>query len=200
MIEKLLPLTKNKMEILKTIYEKEETHLLEISKELKLHPFSAQKTLSKLKFLLNERKAGRTILVSFDKTQRKYMDLAETIEEYRLETKNKAVNSIIKHMQNMFSGSNVLACCLFGSYAMLSFTKESDIDILLVLKTKSNETKRQVSRLSSVLGKNVNPIIFTEKGFEEIIRNREASVMTLKKPSQRLLITGAKYFIEKMRD
>ena len=66
MIKELIPLTKNKMEILKTIYDNQENHLLNISKKLKLHPYSVQKTLAKLKFVLKEKKAGRTIILSIE--------------------------------------------------------------------------------------------------------------------------------------
>ncbi len=195
MIEKLIPLTKNKIEILKVIYEEEETHLLYISKKLKLHPFSIQKTLTKIKPLLKEKKVGKTILLSLDKVQIKYLELAQLIEDYRLTTNDKTVNSIIKHLINLFSNKNIVVCCLFGSYARISFDEESDIDILLVVKEKNKELKNKISQLSSILGKETNPLIFSEKEFSEFVTNKEASIMTLRKPSQRLIIKGAKYFL-----
>lgn len=198
MIKELIPLTKNKIEILKIIYEKKETHLLEIAKELKLHPYSAQKTLAKLKPVLKERKAGRTILLSVNKTKRDYFELIKMIEDYRLETEDKKVNSITKHLANLFSDKSILTCVLFGSYARLSFTKDSDVDILLVLKKKSAEIKNKVSQLSAVLGKEVNPLILSEKEFMFAITKKEPSIMSLKKPSQRLIIKGVDYFLEKI--
>lgn len=197
MIDELIPLTKNKIEILKTIYEKEETHLLDITRQLNLHPFSAQKTLAKLKPLLAEKKAGKTNLFSINKIQSGYIDLACLIEDYRLNTKNKVVNSIIKHLTNLFSDKNVFVCCLFGSYARLSFTKESDIDILLVVNTKTSSIKKKVSQLSSLFNKEVNPLILTEKEFIESLIQKEPAIMSLNKPSQRLIIKGANYFLEK---
>ena len=195
MIEKLIPLTKNKMEILKMIYEKQEIHLSHISKQLKLYPFSVQKTLSKIKPFLKEKKAGKTILFSLDKTQARYLRLIELIEDYRLTTKNEIVNSVIKHLTNLFSDEHILVCCLFGSYARMNFTEESDIDILLVVKEKNAELKKKVSQISSILGREVNPLILSEKEFEKLVKNKEASIMTLKEPSQRLIIKGVKYFL-----
>ena len=197
MIEKLIPLTKNKIEILKVIYEEEETHLLNIASKLKLHPYSIQKTLAKLKPFLTKRKAGRTNLISIDRMQTKYLDILYIIEDYRLATKNRIVASIIAHLTNLFSDKNILICCLFGSYARLSFTKESDIDILLVVKKKNTEIKKKISQLSSVINKEVNPLLLSEKEFTEAINKKEPSIMTLKKPTQRLLIKGTNYFLEK---
>ncbi|MBI2565333.1 nucleotidyltransferase domain-containing protein [Candidatus Woesearchaeota archaeon] len=199
MIEKLIPLTKNKIEILKTIYDKEENHLLDIAKELKIHPYSAQKTLLKLKIFLKEKKAGKTILISFDKTQNKYPLLTAIIEDYKLQTKSKTVNSIIKHLTNLFFDGYILTCILFGSYARISFTEESDIDILLVVKKKNFEIKNKISQLSTVTGKEVNPLILSEREFKDLIKKKEASIMTLKKTSQRLIIKGTNYFLEKMK-
>lgn len=198
MIEKLIPLTKNKIEILKIIYEEEETHLLEIANKLKLHPYSVQKTLAKLKPCLTKKKAGRTNLISIDKTQTKYLDMLCLIEDYRLATKNKIVDSIIMHLTNLFSDKNILVCCLFGSYARLSFTEESDVDILLVVKKKDTEIKKKISQLLSIVNKEMNPLLLSEKEFIEAVNKKEPSIMTLKEPAQRLVIKGTNYFLEKI--
>lgn len=196
MIKGLLPLTKNKLEILKTIYEKEETHLLEIAKLLKTHPYSCQRTLAGLKTLLKEKTAGRTKIISLNKEWAGYTDLSCIIEDYRLTTSNKTVNSVIKHLANMFP--DVTVCCLFGSYARLSFTQESDIDVLLVAREKTPTLKRRISQLSAVLDREVTPLILTENEFTEALKKREPTIMSLKKPSQRLIVTGARYFLEKL--
>lgn len=198
MIKELIPLTKNKMEILKTIYDNQENHLLNISKKLKLHPYSVQKTLAKLKFVLKEKKAGRTIILSIDKTTTKYSELVKIIEDYKLSTENKTINSIIHYLTKLFSDKNILTCVLFGSYARLSFTKDSDIDVLLIVKRKTNEIQKKISQLSTILGKEVNPLILSEKEFISSINKKEPAMMSLKKPSQRLIINGADYFLEKI--
>ncbi|MEA3378472.1 MAG: nucleotidyltransferase domain-containing protein [Nanoarchaeota archaeon] len=198
MIKELIPLTKNKIEILKIIYDNEESYLLEIAKKLKLHPYSVQKTLSKLKLFLKEKKAGRTILLSIDKTKKQSSELIKIIEDYKLSTKNKKINSIISHLTNLFLDKNILTCVLFGSYARLSFTTESDIDILLIVKKKNVKIKNKISQLSTILGKEVNPLILSEKEFMLALTKKEPSIMSLKKPSQRLIIKGVNYFLEKI--
>jgi len=196
MIKQLIPLTRNKMEILTAIYESGETHLLGISKRLNLHPYSAQKTLAGLKPFLRFRKAGRTNLISIDKTNQSYPELASLIEDYRLSAKSSAVNSIIQHLSNIFSGDNIIACCLFGSYARMSFSEESDIDVLLVVRRKESALRRKSSQLSSVLGKEVNPLILSQDEFEKALKSKEPALMSLEMPQQRLIVKGARYFLD----
>ncbi|MBM3303472.1 MAG: nucleotidyltransferase domain-containing protein [Candidatus Aenigmarchaeota archaeon] len=198
MIKQLMPLTRNKMEILAAIYEDGETHLLDISRQLKLHPYSVQKTMARLKPFLKSRKAGRTNLVSIDKASPSYQELARLIEDYRLHTKSSMVNSVIMHLTNLFSEDNVLACCLFGSYARMSFSEESDIDVLLVVKRKGPALRRKISQLSSVLGKEVSPLILSQSEFEKALKSREPTIMSLAQPRQRLVVRGAGYFLGAM--
>ena len=101
MIRKLLPLTENKLKILKFIYEKNETHLQEISRNLKIHPYSLQKTLKSIKSILEERRAGKTILLSIDKKMPDYFDLLLIIEDYKLKTENKDLRLLIKNLQEL---------------------------------------------------------------------------------------------------
>ncbi|MEA3329512.1 MAG: nucleotidyltransferase domain-containing protein [Nanoarchaeota archaeon] len=200
MIELLIPLTRNKIEILNIIYEKHETYLSEIARELKLHPYSVQKTLLKLKPFLKEKKAGKTNLVLIDKSQKKKNLLIELIEDYKSKTKNKTVNSIIKHIENLFSDENIVCSVLFGSYARLSFTKDSDVDLLLIVKKVDKDINNKISQLSSIIGKEVNPLIFTKTGFKEIIKNKEVTILSLRKPQQRIIISGIDYFVKNLAE
>lgn len=196
MIEKILPLTKNKIEILRIIYEEEKIHLLEISKILNLYPYSIQKTLISLKQILIKEKRGKTILLSLDKNISKYKELVTIIEDYRLSTNNKEVNSIIKQISNLFYEKNIVICSLFGSLARNIATKNSDIDLLLVVKRKEKNLKNKISQLSTLTEREINPLILSEKEFNELIKNKEPSIMSLKKPSQRLIIKGVNEFLE----
>src|SRR4030042_2043080 len=140
MINRILPLTENKLRILKEIYEKKEAYLLEISRNLKIHPFSVQKTLKSIKFLLEEKKRGKTFVLSINKRINDYFEIISLIEYFKLETKNRNLIILIKNLQEFFSNDkNVLSCILFGSYARESHSEKSDIDILFVVKSKDRE-------------------------------------------------------------
>lgn len=194
---KLLPLTKNKSRILKFIYEKKETHLQEIAKSLNIHPFSLQKTIKSIKPVLEEKKAGKTILLSLDRKVPDYLDLLVIIEDYKLKTEDRALKLLIRNLQEFFSkDGNVLSSIVFGSYAREAVKEASDIDLLFVVKKKDKEIPRKCSQLSTLLGKEINPIIFNEMGFKEALRAKEPFIASLLEPSQRLIVTGKEYFLK----
>ena len=197
MINKILPLTGNKLRILKEIYEKKEIHLLKISRNLKIHPYSVQKTLKSLKFMLEDKKRGKTFVLSINKRINDYFEIIYLIEYFKLETKNRDLIILIKNLQEFFSSDeNILSCVLFGSYARESHSEKSDIDILFVVKSKDKEISNKCKNLSSLLSKEINPIIINEKEFLVALKTKEPMIATILEPSQRLLIIGKEYFIK----
>ena len=199
MIQKLLPLTENKLKILKFIYEKKETHLHEIAKELKLHPFSVHKSLKTIKLVLEERKAGKTILLALNKNMPDYIELLSIIENYKLKTDNRILKLLIKNLQEFFSkDKNILSCLIFGSYAREATKESSDIDLLFVVKKKDKDIIKKYSQLSTLLGKEINPLIFNETEFKEALKIKEPAIATLLEPSQRLIVIGKEFYLNCM--
>lgn len=196
MINSLAPLTKNKLEILKFIYEKNETHLLDIAKNLKLHPFSLQKTLKSLKSVLEEKKTGRTIVLKIDKNIKDYFELIYFIEDYKLKNGGRISKLLVKSLKEFFSKDrNILSCVLFGSFARGSFDEESDIDLLFVVKSKIKSIEEKCSQLSTLLGREINPIVMNEREFGIALQTKEPAIVSLLEPSQRLLVIGKEYFL-----
>lgn len=196
MINGLAPLTKNKLEILKFIYERKETHLLDIAKNLGTHPFSAQKTLKSLKSVLEEKKTGRTIVLKIDRNIKDYFELIYFIEDYKLRNGGRILKLLIKNLKEFFSkDKNILACILFGSFARGSFNEESDIDLLFVVKSKAKEIAEKCSNLSTLLDREINPIVMNEREFGIALQTKEPTIVSLLEPSQRLLIIGKEYFL-----
>jgi len=198
MIERLLPLTENKLEILKIIYESGEIHMLEISKKLSLHPYSAQKTLLSLKPVLEEKRAGRTVNLKVNKNLKEVRELLFIIEDYKVGSSGKKLKSIISNIETFFSGNkNVSLCCLFGSYARSAAKEKSDIDLLFVISSGENEILKSCRDISAVLGKEINPLILTEKEFDAALKTREPAIETILVPAQRLILIGKEYFLRK---
>lgn len=196
MIERVMPLTKNKMNILKEVYEAGETHMLEISKRLGLHPYSVQKTLSSLKPFMEIKPSGKTKILKINRENRELAELLHLIEDYKAGTAGKKTKSIIGNIQAFFSrNKDVLTCCLFGSYAREAFTGESDIDLLFVIRKGEDEILKACRDISSVLGKEINPIIMKENEFFAALETKEPAIETILKPSQRLVLIGKEYFL-----
>lgn len=190
-------LTKNQLRALNYIYHNKEAHLLEIARALAIHPYSLQKTIKSLGNILVKRKVGRTILLSIDKLLPNYFDLVCAIESFMLETKDRTLKSLLKDLQQYFSKDrNMLACCIFGSYARSGQTKGSDIDLLFVVKKKNEKINEICSKLSGLLGREINQIVLTEKEFEGALKTKEPAIASLLEPSQRLLVLGKEWFLK----
>lgn len=197
MIRKLLPLTENKLRVLKFIYQKKETHLHEIAKNLKIHPFSLQKTIKSLTTVLEKKKAGKTILLSLNKNIADYLDLLSTIEDYKLKAENKILKSLIKNLQEMFSKDmNILSLIIFGSYAREAIEEASDVDLLFIVKKKDKGILKRCSQLSTLLGKEINPLMFNEVELKEVLKIKEPTIISILEPSQRLMVIGKEYFLK----
>jgi len=195
MIKDLLPLTEQKLKILKYIYEEKETHMLDVSKRLKIHPYSLSKTLKSLSPLLIRKFHGKTISLSLNSNLSYYNELVYIIEDYKLETDDKILKLLIKNLKILFP--NVLSCIIFGSYARLG--KGNDIDLLFIVKKDDEDIINSCNRLSTLLDKEINPIIMKEDEFEVALRKKDPTINSILEPSQHFLVIGKEYFLKKIR-
>lgn len=201
MIDQLLPLSVKKIEILKYIYENEPVYLRKIAAELNIHPYQTKKILDTLILnkLLEQQRAGRTILLALNKLPESIEQLIYIIEDYKQKTETRLLKQIIKNLKQQFSKEiDLLTCCIFGSYARGAQTKESDVDVLFVIKNKNIEMKitKKLSQLSTLLGLEFSPIIMGEEEFLATIETHEPAMATLMKPGQRIIVFGIEYFIK----
>ena len=118
------------------------------------------------------------------------------VEDYKLKAENTDLKILIKTLQEFFSkDKNVLTCLVFGSYAREAIKETSDIDLLFVVGKKDREISKKCSGLSTLLGKEINPLIFNEKEFKEALKIKEPTIASILEPSQRLIIIGKEYFL-----
>lgn len=200
MIERILPVTKNKLEILRFIFESGSTHLLEISKKTQGHPYSLQRTIKSLDFI-EKTQVGRTIVLRINRSDREYVELACMIEDYRLGSacaSSKTIRLLAGNLQRFLAkDADVLSCALFGSYAR-GAEKGHDVDLLFVVNSKKKREKGLLAmcrQLSVLLGLEVNPVIMDEREFRTSVGAGEPAIKTILEPSQRLIISGREYFI-----
>ncbi len=174
---KILPLSKGRLEVLFEIYAAGDDYLRSISKKLKMNPSLTFNILNKLyesQFVVKE-KVGKEVQYSLHKN-RDYELLVRLLEEYHLET-IIAKSKYLKAMVNLLMSNKELIASsekiyLFGSYAGGDYTSESDIDLLFV-----NEKRKLVGKacreISVVIGKSLNPLIYTKKKFEFDLSQQE---------------------------
>ncbi|MBI4016663.1 MAG: nucleotidyltransferase domain-containing protein [Candidatus Aenigmarchaeota archaeon] len=200
MIEQLLPLTKKKIDILKHLYENQPTHLRKISAELDIHPYLVKKHIDTLtaKHIIAQQPAGKTILLTINTLLDGIEHILYVVEEYKQKSENKTLKNIIKSLQQQFGKNDqIISCVVFGSYARGAATKESDVDVLFIVKTNDIETAliKKASQLSTLMDLKFNPIIMTEDEFKTVLETKEPTTVTLLKPSQRIIVLGIEYFV-----
>ncbi len=166
---KILPLSQGRLDILFEIYAAGEDYLRNISRKLKMNPsltFTILKKLHESQFVI-KRKAGKEVQYSLNRN-RDYEMVVRLLEEYHVEkiiNKSKTlkvmINLLINNKELIKSSKKIY---LFGSYVLGDYTAESDIDLLFV-----NEQRKLVGKacreISVVIGKSVNPLIYTRKKF-----------------------------------
>ena len=86
-----------------------------------------------------------------------------------------------------------LISLIFGSTAKKTFTKESDIDILLIFNKKEMKHNKLKKDIESITGHNIQEFIIDYEYFKEQILKQEDSVITHAIKTG-LVISGAYYF------
>lgn len=180
---KILPLSKSRLDVLWVIYAEGEDYLRNISKKLSMNPSLTFNILNKLhhsQFLV-KRKLGKEVQYSLDRN-RDYELVVKLLEEYNLEkvmAKSKTLMTLITLLTNnrelMVSSRKI---CLFGSYVLGNYTNESDIDILFVHSDRKLVGKA-CREISVVVGKELNPIVYTLKKFQSELKNKEPLITSI---------------------
>jgi len=199
MIEQLLPLSEKKIEILKYLYEIDSSHIRKISSELKIHPYQTKKIIDILisNGILEQKMAGRTILLTINRLSENIEQLIYLIECYKQKIGNKLLKNIIKNLSLFSKNEEILSCCIFGSYARGAETKESDVDVLIIVKNKNIEQEviKKISQISTLLHLIFSPVIMDEKEFLKALEIKDPALVTLIKPRQRIIVFGIEYFL-----
>jgi predicted nucleotidyltransferase/predicted transcriptional regulator with HTH domain len=174
---KILPLTKSRLEILFEIYSNKKIYLREISRNLKMNPslvFRILKILNESKILGKEKK-GKEIFY-FLKKNESYNFLVSMLEKYHLEKiveNNQNLKDFIKSIylnEELLKSSDLIL--IFGSQISGDFNNISDIDVLFVNENK-NLVIQKCQVISVMIGKEINPVIYKKRKFKIDINNNE---------------------------
>ena len=143
----------------------------EIAKSLKEYYSFVHRIVNKLikDSVVTKEKAGKSYLCSINLYNEKTIIL---VNLSKIEKKNDLYNSnkelkiiledFVKSAESLITPISIV---LFGSYAKGTATKESDIDILLISKTKVGIDKI-TKEIYAKYGKEINPVIMTSEDFK----------------------------------
>ncbi len=137
-----------------------------IAKSLKEYYSFVHRTVNRLikDSVITKEKAGKSYLCSINLGSEKtvaLMQLSEIEKKNEFYNSNKELKVILEDfVKSVESINNPISIVLFGSYAKGTATKESDIDILLIIKIKSGIDK-VTKEAYAKYGKEVNTVVMT---------------------------------------
>ena len=143
-------------------------HVNELARILDVDPSNLQKKLIELKsegFLKIERE-GNLVKYSLNS---KYRFLKETEKMFMA---SYGLPQILRERLSKTEG--LKQAYIFGSYAKGGFEADSDVDILLIGKHSSIETKKKIIGLQKQLGREFNIVDITEEELEQKLKDKNA--------------------------
>jgi len=158
--------------ILEQIYLIPGIHKRELSKQLNLGMPSIDYGLRKIDSLIKKQKRGNQINLFLDYSKEGLSPTLSTIEYTRydqLPVKVKlTINDFIKELKE-----KPLIVLIFGSYANRTYTKSSDIDLLLVFQKLEDpkQIESLAKKISMKINTQLNPIYLDYNTFKESFHN-----------------------------
>ena len=139
-------------------------------------------------------KAGKSYLCSLNITNEKTLTLIQLSEIEKKDEffrENKELKLILEDfVKSAGSQIDIISIALFGSYAKSTATKGSDIDILLISKTKAGIDKI-TKEIYAKYGKEINTIVMTPDDFKKQ-KNKAVIKETIK---DHYILFGAEKFV-----
>lgn len=171
-----LPINKTKLRVLFEIYAEGEDYLRNIEKKTKINPSLVHRILKSLKEarIINKKAKGKENYYELTKEGKE--QFSSLLESFHLESVAQRTKEIQIFLKLLFNNKEVLFSCqniyLFGSFVQGYVTKESDIDVMFI----TNEKKKVMAwcrEASLVIGREVNPLIYTKKKFTSDLSKQE---------------------------
>ena len=154
------------LKIINLLVNKKSLTINQIAIQLKESYSFVNRTVTKMiaENLILKEKIGHSLLCKLNTENDKIrilISLNEVNRKQEFLNKNKELKLIADEILSKIK-NKVMSAALFGSYAKNTQTKESDIDLFILAK-KSFDTTELVKNIYAKYGKEVSPIIITEK-------------------------------------
>ena len=180
--------------ILEQIYLNLGIHKRELSKRLKLGMPSIDYALPKIENLLKKQKAGNQIKYFLDYSKDELSPALSIVEYVRLERLPTKVRLAVRDFLKELKHKPVLAL-IFGAYAHDSYTKESDIDILLVFQKidVAKQIENSAKKISMKTNTQLNPVYLDYNSFKESFHNPTKEFFK-KLKKDKLILVGVEWW------
>lgn len=160
-----------------------EWYLTELARTLETQPSSLQRELEALSKagILEQRRDGRRVYVKTDRTSPVFTDLRGLLQ------KTAGVIPVLSGELETL-GDSVSLAFVYGSIARSEETSVSDIDLMVVGKVGLSDLIPALRSSERILGRPVNPSIYSSEEFQERARSGDHFLTTVLK--------GAKQFVK----
>jgi len=180
---------KTELRILEQIYLNPGIHKRELSKQLKLGMPSIDYGLKKINKLIKQEKAGNQIRCFLDYSKEELTPSLNTVEHSRLNGLPAKVRLSVNDFLIELEVKPIIAV-IFGSYASDNYTKNSDIDILLVFQKieDSKKIENTAKKISMKTNTQLNPVYLSYQEFKESFHNPTKEFFKKLKKNKMILI------------
>ena len=102
-----------------------------------------------------------------------------------LQAEKRAMIEIAKNFAGTIKSKEISSCILFGSVAKGNITKESDIDVLVLIKKANKQLEKEIlnkaAEVSVNFNKTISPTIMQKKTFERAVKERKSFALEVLK-------------------
>jgi predicted nucleotidyltransferase len=180
---------KTEIRILEQIYLNPGIHKRELSKQLKLGMPSIDCGLKKISKLIKQKKVGNQINYFLDYSKEMLSSALGTVEYSRFEKLPVKIKLSVRDFLKELEVKPVIAL-IFGSFANGTYTKNSDIDILLVFQKieDSKKIENTAKKISMKTNTQLSPVYLSYKEFKESFHNQTKEFFKKLKKDKVILI------------
>ena len=160
-----------------------EWYLTELARDLGTQPSSLQRELEALSTagILEQRRDGRRVYVKTDRNSPVFADLRCLLE------KTAGIIPVLRGELETL-GESIYLAFVYGSIARSEETSVSDIDLMVVGKAGLSDLIPALRNSERILGRPVNPSVYSSEDFQERARSGDHFLTTVLK--------GAKQFVK----
>jgi len=184
-----------KIEVLEKIYLNPGIHLREIARRTNLGIPAVKHHIENFlnKKIITKKVEGRNVKFFINFKNRKIVPYLYEVEAYRLEKLPKNVYNAIVDLLSILENKPIITI-IFGSYAKGDYTKESDLDILLVFNEINKEIEEKTRLIASRYNLRINPIYLSWKEFKEKFFDAKDVFMREVKENK-IIFNGIEYWV-----
>jgi len=184
MLEKLFT-SKNRIKVLRfVLFEKNETYIREISKNLEISTHAVKREVDNLLALgVIIKKNGRIILNKESNILKPLMEILVRTDYAYYPIKNKLNNRMIK------------LAFIFGSFANNKQGAESDIDLFIIGDISQTELFKLLDGAENEIGREVNPVLWN---YETLRKNKEGAFFRDVMKKNKIFIIGGEDELQKI--